>query len=470
MSERIGRQEPNNSVILPYSETEGANAIKLYEATGREAFPWQKALTYDILAVNESGLWVHSKFGYSIPRRNGKGEILVIVELYGLAKGLKILHTAHRTTTSHSAWERLENSLKALGLVKDKDYRSIRAKGQEYIELKDGGRIDFRTRTAKGGLGEGFDLLVIDEAQEYQADQETALKYVVTDSDNPLTLMCGTPPTPISSGTVFKSFRESVLAGDTVNAGWAEWSVAELSDIRDVNLWYECNPSLGLKLTERAITDELGGSQDEIIDFNIQRLGLWLKYEQKSAISKIAWDETATDKKPRITGKLGVGIKYNKDGTSVAVSVAVKTTDDKVFVETVGRKNVRAGTDWLVSFLKTIEPKTLKVVVDGANGQQLLADAMADAGLSAPVFPKVKEIIEANQRFENDLYQKALEHMTQPSVDNVVTACLHRAIGSGGGFGWKPINEAHDIAILDSLALANWAVRTFRDTVQQISY
>ena len=72
------------------------------------------------------------------------------------------------------------------------------------MEVAGGGIIEFRTRTSKGGLGEGFDLLVIDEAQEYQDDQESALKYVVTDSKNPTRpFFVGTPPTPVSSGTVF---------------------------------------------------------------------------------------------------------------------------------------------------------------------------------------------------------------------------------------------------------------------------
>ncbi len=74
----------------------------------------------------------------------------------------------------------------------------------------------------KGGLGEGFDLLVIDEAQEYTNDQESALKYVVTDSRNPQTLFCGTPPTPVSSGTVFLKLRNAALQGETENTGWAE--------------------------------------------------------------------------------------------------------------------------------------------------------------------------------------------------------------------------------------------------------
>lgn len=153
-----------------------------------------------VMGLNKDGLWTHTKFGYSLPRRNGKNEIVAIRELWALSVGERVLHTAHRTTTSHAAWERLLSLLDKSCI----EYKSIRAIGREYVELEDtGGRVDFRTRSSKGGLGEGFDLLVIDEAQEYTEDQESALKYVVTDSKNPQTIFCGTPPTPISSGTVF---------------------------------------------------------------------------------------------------------------------------------------------------------------------------------------------------------------------------------------------------------------------------
>ncbi|HAG12384.1 MAG TPA: terminase, partial [Ruminococcus sp.] len=91
---------------------------------------------------------------------------------------------------------------------------------------------------------------IIDEAQEYTSDQESALKYVVTDSQNPQTLMCGTPPTAVSSGDVFLRFRKSVLTAGRENSFWAEWSVPELTDAHDPENWYETNPSLGTILTE----------------------------------------------------------------------------------------------------------------------------------------------------------------------------------------------------------------------------
>ena len=163
---RIGNQEPTIHFSLPYSQTEGQDAIDLYELTGRNALEWQQILVKDILAKNDKGLWTHTRFGYSVPRQNGKGEILAIIELYALAVGLRVLHTAHLTSTSHKAWERLCSFLDDLNVP----YKSIKAKGQELIELTEGGRIEYRTRTAKGGLGESYDLLIVDEAQEYTDD------------------------------------------------------------------------------------------------------------------------------------------------------------------------------------------------------------------------------------------------------------------------------------------------------------
>ena len=104
---RKGRQTPTQSVVLPYFETKGQEAIDLYNESGRIAQEWQELLISDMLAVNEEGLWVHTKFGYSVSRRNGKNEVVVMREVYGLAAGQKILHTAHRTTTSHDAFNRL---------------------------------------------------------------------------------------------------------------------------------------------------------------------------------------------------------------------------------------------------------------------------------------------------------------------------------------------------------------------------
>lgn len=52
---RKGRQTPTKSIVLPYAETRGQEAIDLYNGSGRTAQEWQELLTYDILAVNADG-------------------------------------------------------------------------------------------------------------------------------------------------------------------------------------------------------------------------------------------------------------------------------------------------------------------------------------------------------------------------------------------------------------------------------
>lgn len=447
---------------MPYKKSFGQDAVEIYNGSGRIAQEWQQLLLEDILAYNEEDLFVHTKCGFAVPRRNGKNEIVIIREMWGLVNGEHILHTAHRTSTSHSAWERLYDLLNLAGIEVISSYR---ASGKELIEVADGGKIEFRTRTSKGGLGEGFDLLVIDEAQEYQDDQESALKYVVSDSKNPQTIFCGTPPTPVSSGTVFTKLRNDTLNGKSIDSFWAEWSVDEQKDPHDIESWYLTNPSLGTILTERKIQSEI--TSDDL-DFNIQRLGYWIRYNLKSAISKTDWEKLKITKKPKFKGKLFAGIKYGQDNTNVAMSIAVKTDDDKTFVETIDCQPIRNGNKWMIDFLKNCDVHS--VVIDGASGQNILAEELKRNKIRA-ILPTVKEIIVANSVFEQAVFDGTLRHNDQPSLTAVVTNCEHRNIGSAGGFGYRSLKQENDIVLMDSVVLAHWSCSIFKEKKKQkISY
>lgn len=464
---RLGNQHPTQSVILPYDKSLYQEAIDYYQRTGRKCYEWQVNMLKAIMAIDDDGLWIHQKFGFSIPRRNGKTEIVYDVEIWALENGLNTLHTAHRISTSHSSFEKLKKYLEECGYVEGTDFNSIKAKGQERLELYEtGGVIQFRTRTSSGGLGEGFDFLVIDEAQEYTTEQESALKYTVTDSDNPLTIMCGTPPTPVSSGTVFTNYRENTLFGKSKYSGWAEWSVDEIKDIHDVEAWYNSNPSMGYHLNERKIEAELG--EDEL-DHNVQRLGYWSKYNQKSAISETDWQALKVNALPVLKGPLYVGIKYGNDGANVAMSIAVRTLSGKIFVEAIDCQSVRNGNQWIINFLKKANVE--KVVIDGAGSQNILAEEMKDFKLKEPILPKVSEIITANSLWEQGIFQKGICHCDQPSLTQVVTNSEKRNIGSNGGFGYKSQFEDMDISLMDSALLAHWVCSNSKPKKkQQIRY
>lgn len=458
--ERIGRQTPTLCAVLPYTKTRGAEAVELYNKSGRTAREWQAIQMYDIMAENDDGLWVHTRYGYEVPRRNGKGEILTMRELWGLKNGERIIHTAHRTPTAHSAWERLYDLVKKCGLEIESEYR---ASGKEHLYIKDGGRIEFRTRTSKGGLGEGYDLLIIDEAQEYQDDHESALKYVVTDSRNPQTIMCGTPPTIVSSGTVFTKYRRQTLQGKNTDAGWAEWSVEHETDPENVDAWYETNPSMGLQLRERDVRNEYTG---DVIDFNVQRLGLWISYNQASVISRTEWRRLQLNDELKITGKLYIGVKYGNDAKNMAAAVAVRTDDEKIFVEVLFCQDVRKGNGRLLDFLKKADIE--RVVVDGKTGQDLLVKEMKQEKLKKPHLPTVAEVIVANTVFSQAVEKQTLIHNGQPSLEEVAANCEKRRIASTMA-GYASLKPDMEIAILDSVILAHWAAKELGPRKKQVA-
>lgn len=460
---RLGRQTPTKSVVLPYENTYGKEAIDIYEKTGRQAQDWQKLLIYDMLSYNDEGLWIHTKFGYSVPRRNGKNEVITIREMYGLIEGEQVLHTAHRTPTSSSAFYRLLKLLEDAGYKDKHDYIAHKQYGLETIEFPSSdGKVSFRTRTSKGGLGEGFDLMIIDEAQEYQDDQETTLKYVVSSSKNPQTLFCGTPPTMVSSGTVFMKMRNKALSGETENTGWAEWSVDSMTDVHDVEAWYETNPSLGTIFTERIIKDEIG---DDDLDFNIQRLGYWSKKNLKSFISEVQWNECKLTSLPELKGKLYVGIKFGIDGQNVAMSIACKTTNEKVFVESIDCQPRLNGNKWMLRFLKQAD--IASITIDG-NGSATLEEELKDMKLKHIIIPKTSEVITANDVFKTSLDQGLVVHMGQPSLAQSVSNCQKRLIGSQGGYGYQSIREGIDICLMESMVFAFWQAKTAKERRKQV--
>ena len=456
---RIGNQIPTTSVVLPYTESFGDEAVQLYNMSGNVCQEWQALMLSDIMAVNDEGLWIHTKFGYSVPRRNGKTEIITQRELWGLFNGEHILHTAHLTDTAHIAWERLKNRLEEIGVKPKSTYKAY---GKERIEMNNGAVIDFRTRTSSGALGSGYDLLVIDEAQEYTQAQQTALNYVVSSSKNPQTIMCGTPPTAVSSGDVFRDYRDKTLRGETINGGWAEWSVDHKTNVHDVDAWYMTSPSLGTILTERTVQDEINGDD---LDFNIQRLGLWIRYNQQSAISAPEWDALKTETLPKFKGSVFVGVKFGRDGQNVCLSVAIRTEDDRIFVESIDCRNQRDGNDWLINFI--MKTKAKAVLVDGMSGLETFLRECKEQKLKGVGAASVKEVIQASSDFETAIANKSICHAGQPGLRQSVTNGDHRAIGSGGGYGYKTLDDDIEVALIESVVLATHACMMTKEVKKQ---
>ena len=141
-----------------------------------------------------------------------------------------------------------------------------------------------------------------------------------------------------------------------------------------------------------------------------------------------------------------------------------------MFVEAIDCRSVRDGNSWIIAYLQN--PHAVSVVIDGAGNQDILKEEMTAAEVDCrPILPKVADIIEANALFERQFFAGLVCHAGQPSLAQAAENCEHRAIGSGGGFGYVSGNDKIDAGLLEAVSLAHWLCAKNRETaVQEITY
>lgn len=478
---RYGSQKPridqfNNGDIWLADKT-----IQLMEAYGWVLLEWQKAVIYRWLAVYWSDeydrwMWSNPKAGLLVPRQNGKTEIIIARIIGGMVfMNEALIYTAHSDKTVDETKRRVqrffydaESEIRDLLTAEfDKEPKSL-----DYVELRDGGRCVFRTRTRTGGLGTTNDTLILDEAQEETDAQQEALLPTISagKSQNQQILRAGTPPSGGGTGTVFIRIRQNVIDGKDHDTSWQEWSVELLTDPSDEDAWYMANPSLGHHLMVAAVRNE---AKDMAIDsFNKMRLGWIAGKESKRAISDELWSKLAVERVPLPEPvQLVYCIKFAPDGSAMSLGVGVVMPDDIIHVELIERKPMSAGTDWITTWLFDRKHlrwrKAAKIIIDGASGTQLLVEDLVhtDRRISKKILtPNVKEAGAAYAGFQTAVEHGKLTHYDQPALNGSIKTAKKRSIGKDGMFGYATMNPDIQIDPTECAAFCNYGAQRFAKT------
>ena len=101
---------PRVEWVPPPAESLGAEAVGFSRRVGMGLDPEQELVLEGSLGVRADGKWQTREVGVNVPRQNGKGEILIARELFGLFElGERlVIHTAHEFKTSAEHFNRLE--------------------------------------------------------------------------------------------------------------------------------------------------------------------------------------------------------------------------------------------------------------------------------------------------------------------------------------------------------------------------
>lgn len=471
VKKKYGSQIPRIDTSLPGNTEKAELLFELLEEYGNTLLPWQKLVLKAWLAEDNNGELVNQDCGASIPRQNGKSEVLIARIIYGVIFRKAIgLYTAQQQTTVDTIKKRVqdffyENAHEEIFNLLTPRFRK-KPRNYDFIEFINGSVYKFRTRTRLNGLGETNDEVLNDEAAEMSdAHREVIIPTMAAcRSGNPQIIDVGTPVTAETVATAFARKRKLKLDGSSPGS-WIEWSVDKLTEPTNESAWYKTNPSLGYFILPKAIRAEsVALSKDS---FNRMRLGWWSGVEEKRAIKQTTWNDCANEK-PEFDDnyKPVYAIKFAPDRSDYSLAVAQNLTDGRIHVEVLINNRLDRGYQPLVKFLLDHWRDSALIIIDGVVGQPILYDELTKSDKDKRIPPKrillpnMREIGEAHQYMMDAINRTELSHYNQPLLNSVVGATKIRPLGRNGAFGWTSMSTLLTSSPIDAVTFAHWGAKT----------
>jgi len=467
------------------------NALEFAEGYDYIADPWQAEVVRAWLRTDDAG-WVASTWGLSVPRQNGKNGALEIVELYLMvALNMKILHTSHLLSSARKAFKRLMHFFgtrvndphakfpELNALVKE----IRKTNGQEAIELHKGGLIELGARTGGAGRGSSFDVLVVDEGQEYEEDEQEALEPTTSaaPSGDPITIYMGTPPKDLSErGEPFVRVRNAAVTGADKRSAWVEHSpsgdVDKMSDAElrvftaDRKNWAEANPALGGRIKLRTVETEHHKFSPR--SFARERLNMWPTPSVAGKLAFTKWDDRAIDDPDPEWPVAAYGVDMNPERTKVSIGVSTFAEGEDIHLELAADAPFdERGTTALVEWLWERCKRRVPVVIDAYSPARDPLEARLKA-------KKMKVFILSGQEYTqacaglHEAVEKhpAVTHFGQEHLDNSAKNTTQDPIKNRpGSFKWNRTSLDVDLAPTVAVTCAHFGATKFARRIPKAS-
>lgn len=380
-------------------------AIELWEHySGSVLHPTQRLAVEVMMAQRADGKWAASTTGREMPRQNGKGVEIEVVELYGLVHlSEAILHTIHDAVLlATEAQSRLMRLLDKPDLRR-KVKRVWRGTGQQMVEMRDGGMIWYRTRTGGGGRGvDDVDRLVIDEAQHATEEHLAAVAPTLLANKNPQMNAMGTSALEGKSAWWW-GIRKRALSDDPGSFGYLGHTaervyldadgrvVQEPIDASDRKLWAVANPAMKAGRSDVAEFLEEQFRNLSPTSFAQEHLGVWSPPVENQANPKLPIVEWRACRIPveeaqRLRDRPGPVLSFDVDidGASASTGIATGSIVDPYVQMLDHRSQVGWLADRLVELVQRTSPTAVAYNAAGPALAQVGAIQVAfrEAGLS----------------------------------------------------------------------------------------
>lgn len=422
--------------------------------------------------------WAAKRVGVSVPRQNGKSQLLVARALAGalLFREKKIVISAHQADTARETFSKM---LEILDADENDWLRSklhprfgrdgvMNAINREAVKFKlktHESVIQFKARTGAGGRGFSSDCLMLDEAQRLKRPAWVSINSTMSAMPNPQVWLLGTPPTPedydAGMGDVFESIRTAAMTGVSTAAAWTEWGVDPNADDYDpaseLTRW-KSNPAWNTRINHEVVDGEFESYSPE--EFAQDRLGVWLSElgGGSRAISKDEWSDTGVEVKP--DGVKSFAVAFNFQGDRVSLGAAVKHAEG-VHVELIDSDEYTdSGLGKLADWLAERWRETAAIVLSGSAGAGLLKRLLADRGVPERMIlvATTAQYLQACTMFLDSVREDTMTHLASEGQAVLDASVSVTDVDKRGG--WVATSPTGDETPTEAVSLALWGART----------
>lgn len=449
---------------------------------------WQELILQAAMGERSDATWAAKRVGISVPRQNGKSQLLVARALAGvlLFGEKKIVISAHQQDTAREAFSKLIEILEADGnewlMDRVRPGGIMNAINREAVKFRNGATVQFKARTNAGGRGFSSDCLLLDEAQRLKRSAWVSINSTMSAMPNPQVWLLGTPPTLEDDGDVFESVRSAAIDGASTAAAWAEWGADTkhpafkglfagprvwTADVE--HLCWSGNPAWNTRINDEVVHGEFESYTPQ--EFALDRLGVWrsdLGIAGSRAVSAELW--SAREGVPMDGGVPAYAVAFSPDGMRMSLAGGVKAPDlERVHVELIDEPfegDVAAGLKPLADWFMKKNPSGVVrwracsvIVLAGSAGAGVLRQLLIERGVSAAriLVATTPQYLQACEMFRDAVADGSMSHLAdgQKPLDDSIAVADRDKRG-----GWLATTADGDETPVEAVSLALWAART----------
>lgn len=473
-----------------YVTSAAGEVVDLMYQLGRPLDPWQAWILERGLGQNKDEFgdleMAADTCGCWVPRQNGKGDVIMALEMgwLFLFKASLIGHSAHLYSTAAEGFMRIKTLIEENEAILGSAIKRVwSANGKQGIELTPAynrARLLFMAREGGQGLGFSFPKLILDEAQALDGDLMQTILPTQSAMRDPQVWFFGTPP---RNGKAW--IYQIKLSGEACdpNVAWFDYGIdyidpntpefGEVVGKEETNR--RTNPSMGVRrpngtgVRQKAASGELT-KLGLTVKFAQERNGMWLPKERTAddnAINPQVW-ATLIATKPEVPGDMAVAFHVNARRSHASIMWAGKING----LWRIGIAEHKPGVSWLLGRLAEMKAKYAPVAFTVDARSEATIEELKSIGIKLPddpekpkrgdlILPTMTDVATAFGLIVDAANNSGLLHHNEPPL-NAAISVPPRPLSGGSTFDHK---VGVEVGPSTGAGLAMWAYRERVDKI-----